>query len=688
MTDERPAYDLLPVVHRIRDAEQNHPLRALLEVVENELRRLTDDIDQRYEDWFIETCAEWVVPYLGDLVGVSGLHPLPDGVASQRAFVANTIRYRRRKGTAAVLEQVVRDVTGWPTRAVEYFRLLGSTQHLDHVRPASGGTVDLRDADALDLLTTPFTTQARTGEVRHVDVGRGRFNIANIGLHLWRLSAYPVTGADARAVDAAVGRWTFDPAGRDRPLFHVPVTETDVTRSAEEVNVPGPIRRRALRAELTGATVRVLAPLIRLDEDAPLTRLACCDLTDWHRPPGDAQVAVDPVLGRLTLPAGVTPNRVRVDYAYGFPGDLGGGPYDRHRTVASSLALAGTPWPAQVPFQVGVSREIEPVSGQIVATLGAAVQLWNARRDTAPGAVGVIAVLDSATYTEDLSVQIPPGNRLLIVAAGWPAHEAPDDTGLPVREPGVFVPAGQRPHLVGSIMVTGLAEDSATGTELILDGLSVEGGLTVAPGDLTSLVVADTTLLAGPSDTAGWVGSSGNAHLTIRLLRAVCAGVRATDLPGLTMTDSIAYADGPEPTVDVPAADVELAECTFLGRTVVRGLVATNTILRGRLDVADRQFGYVRFSYLPTGSRAPRRYRCLPTGTEPLAPAFTSVDPVDPAFCQLAGNGPAEFGTAADDGGEIGAYHFLGQAQRMANLRSQLDHYLRFGLEAGTFFTS
>ena len=35
--DERPVYDLLPVIHRIRDAEQGLPLQALLEVTETEL---------------------------------------------------------------------------------------------------------------------------------------------------------------------------------------------------------------------------------------------------------------------------------------------------------------------------------------------------------------------------------------------------------------------------------------------------------------------------------------------------------------------------------------------------------------------------------------------------------------------------------------------------------------------------
>ena len=42
----------------------------------------------------------------------------------------------------------------------------------------------------------------------------------------------------------------------------------------------------------------------------------------------------------------------------------------------------------------------------------------------------------------------------------------------------------------------------------------------------------------------------------------------------------------------------------------------------------------------------------------------------------------------ADDEGEMGVFHDLYQPQREANLRVRLEEYLRFGLEAGIFYTS
>ena len=38
----------------------------------------------------------------------------------------------------------------------------------------------------------------------------------------------------------------------------------------------------------------------------------------------------------------------------------------------------------------------------------------------------MIAVMDSRTYGDDLTIEVRAGSRLLIVAADWPADEDPD----------------------------------------------------------------------------------------------------------------------------------------------------------------------------------------------------------------------------------------------------------------------
>ncbi|HSL79711.1 MAG TPA: hypothetical protein VK877_08625, partial [Pseudolabrys sp.] len=137
-------YNLLPTIYRLRDADRGYPLKALLRVVEEQVNVVEQDISRLYENWFIETCDDWVVPYIGDLIGWEQVHEAgepgdpttPRGrernkILIPRRELANTIRYRRRKGTLALLELLANDVAGWPARAVEFFRLLAITQNIN-----------------------------------------------------------------------------------------------------------------------------------------------------------------------------------------------------------------------------------------------------------------------------------------------------------------------------------------------------------------------------------------------------------------------------------------------------------------------------------------------------------------------------------------------------------------------------
>jgi hypothetical protein len=66
-----------------------------------------------------------------------------------------------------------------------------------------------------------------------------------------------------------------------------------------------------------------------------------------------------------------------------------------------------------------------------------------------------------------------------------------------------------------------------------------------------------------------------------------------------------------------------------------------------------------------------------------VKPVFTSLRFGDSAYAQLSDLTPVEIREGADDEAEMGAFHDLYQPQRETNLRTRLDEYLRFGLEAG-----
>ena len=66
-----------------------------------------------------------------------------------------------------------------------------------------------------------------------------------------------------------------------------------------------------------------------------------------------------------------------------------------------------------------------------------------------------------------------------------------------------------------------------------------------------------------------------------------------------------------------------------------------------------------------------------------IRPLFVSRRYGDPGYGQLELRCAAQIRTGAESGAEMGAFEFLKQPQREANLRDALDEYLRFGLEAG-----
>lgn len=307
-------FDLLPSVYRVRDADHGKVLEALLAVLDAEAERLEQDVERLYDNWFVETCDDWVVPYVGDLLGVRTLVPIEEGTFSRRAIVANTLAYRRGKGTAATLEQLARDVTGWPARAVEMFELIGTTQFLNHLR-LHNRRIDLRDWNGLELIDTPFDQAAHTVDVRHVDNRRGRHNVMNVALFLWRLGAYPLQ--DVTPEPAGPGLYRFGQLGADLPLFTHPLTETEMARLATEANVPGPLRRAALYRDLGAyrSRNRSLAPEARPEAtdyygrgrsavvsvdgaDFDPMAVVAADLSAWSRPPaavtGRASGTLDP----------------------------------------------------------------------------------------------------------------------------------------------------------------------------------------------------------------------------------------------------------------------------------------------------------------------------------------------------------------------------------------------------------
>jgi hypothetical protein len=686
--DADKLYELLPSIHRIRDAERGEPLRALLAVIAQQAGVLEEDIEQLYDDQFIETCSPWVLPYIGDLIGHRALHPIGPEQITARAEVANTIGYRRRKGTACVLEQLSRDVTGWNARAVEFFQLLATTQFMNHVRPTNASP-NLRKWEPLERLGTAFETTPRTVDVRHIKQSEGKYNIPNIGIFLWRLTAFRLRESPAVSVDQH--RFLFSPLGANLPLFTRPQTEKSITHLAQPINVPAPISRRVLDHALEQYYGPDLSVFI---EGVPLSDVRVCNLSDvdatgntWAHTPPVTPVAIDPALGRLVFrdPQVTAP---RVTFHYGFSAAMGGGEYERSNTFDGALG----------PIDIVTSP------GPLQPALDARI------------AGGVVEISDSGRFEETPAIALDPGVRLELRAA--------DE---------------HRPTIVlgGAFEISGGAD-----AEVTLNGLLISGGPIRIPAAaaLRKLRLVHCTLVPGLT-LAGDGGPvfPGKPSLLIEqtetpieieidhsVVGAIRAPASATVLIRHSIVDAnadtaVAYADLDDVT---PGGTISITNSTVIGTLNTELLkLASNSIFLSRTEDDStpvrserRQAGCVRFSWLPLEARVPRRYRCQPeleigeqieralrksgsgalTTAERdaiqhavvarLVPAFTSLRYADPGYGQLRISCPSQIHAGADDEAEMGAFHDLFRPQRESNIRARLAEYLRFGLEAGLFF--
>jgi hypothetical protein len=352
-------YDLLPQVVRDSDAFAGQPLRALFRILTAEAGHVEDDILGLYRNWFVETCDPWVLPYLAEVLGYRVVPEIAPPAADDsprgrerarmlhpRREYARTIHHRRRKGVLLQLQELARDVTGWPARAVEYRKLMAaawSSQGRDPRR-----LLGLADEDVVDRGFGPFDALPRRPDLRKLGQSpmSGRGAVGAVGLWVWRLKSHQVQEGEAwhAAGDFPRGarkdvwkgvrleRYTLNPHGVDQPLFVRPDPLPDPVGPTGETEVPGPLRPLALRTDLaTRAGVfygETKSLYLKTADELPAAtggtgptsplgpdQVRVADLAGWEEslpsnhplvadPCGPAFAVIDPVRGRVLLRRG------------------------------------------------------------------------------------------------------------------------------------------------------------------------------------------------------------------------------------------------------------------------------------------------------------------------------------------------------------------------------------------------
>lgn len=751
-------YELLPSIHRIRDADEGYPLKALLSVIGEQVDILEEDIRQLYDNWFIETAQDWVVPYIGELIGYSPVHEAgePGDVSTvqgrarnkiliPRREVANTILFRHRKGTLFLLEELSLAVAGWPGRAVEFFKLLGWTQNINHPHLDRARTVDVRAGEALDLIDGPFDSLAHTVDVRRIDSAyrRGTYNIPSVGLFVCRLKSYPVTKALARALEKPHWRcFGFSALGNDTPLFGKPQPEPDTKHIAGELNLPLPIRRRAFEQDLDAYYGEGKSLAIWVNGTlVPAGSIVATDLTDWRYTPQNDQVAVDPERGQIVFSRSMLPKRsdkVRVSYHYGFSADMGGGEYDRPMIQSKGAVIlpVGTNVNSRIGG-MGGERDADKWQAELQDRLQKILRFWTPAEDNPDfdnqPKDAVIEIESNDFISIPIQLKLKKNHSLQIRAANR-------------HRPILWIP-DQSPSAPDAFSAT-----LAPGSRLILDGLLVtnrsvyittehEPGAPEEPCP-AQVILRHCTLVPGWGLDAGCNPKEPDepslvldkAQVEVRIEHSIVGAIQveadAVSKEPVTIHLSDSILDATERATDedhyalsnsignsrIAHVELTVQRSTIFGIVEVHAIkLAENSIFNDCLNVARRQLGCMRFCYVPHGCRTPKRYHCQPdlaeqtieitlrriAGTpqavidraremerERVRPKFTSTRYGRPAYCQLAEACAEEIKRGADDESEMGVFHDLFQPQRRANLTARLDEFTPAGMNVGIIYVS
>jgi hypothetical protein len=709
-----PIYSLLPAVFRTRDALQGGQLAALFSVLETQYGIVQDSLAQLYDDQFIETCAPWVIPYIGELIGFDPVYTIALNSPDSRAEVANTIGYRRRRGTLLALEQVTHDVSGRTTMVVEEFRRLITTLSLRDVRPHHNATARLRkgrDWDGSSVQDGPFTQLNRTIDVRRIaprvriarspdpaplDIilhGGGRFNIPDVAVWIWRWQSWPI--ADAPAFELGSGGYFFSALGGPAPLFQQPPpAPLPFTRLINEGDAPQPISRRSFAENIAAyypSSFALFADGALVDASQIISANLCTNAGGALCTVPSGKIAIDPELGRIQYAADVPlPLSLRVNYSYGAAAAMGGGPYDRTTSIVP---------PASATFEAVVGSADYP-------TLEDAVAAWN----TQPaGSSGIILLPGYESFAIDLTgantVQVASGSQLLIASAEISSGSAPlftrscvtlrgdiEVNGItpPVLPDGQAAPLGQLQmngiHLAGEMRVSGapfclqIADSTLVpGRSLTTQGNPAYAGEPSISGDAIGLFLCLTRTISGPVA----LGTSCSARIVSSILDASSAYCAAYAGPDLASA----------------GAGLHIEDSTVIGRVWAQMIrLASNTIFHSRLGWRDpwqaavwavrRQTGCVRFCSLPFTSLTPRRYECLPpdkNSEAALEPRFITLRFGEPGYCLLSGDVPVAIWKGASDGSQMGVFHQIQETEAVTNVQIRSQEYLPANLERGIF---
>jgi hypothetical protein len=682
---------MLPAIYRTLDSPDNGitpgPLQEFFNRIGTQAAVLRRSIDRLWENQSIETCDDWVIPYIGQLLATRIVACLPAN--AQRLDVAKTIYYRRRAGTLGLIEELVSDIARHDARAVEFFRRLGRTRHnfdppigltpnlsiykdaaaLLHDTPPrsvieglagpysrtpAGGYADLRNNYVAQNTNSAFDEYAHTADFRAGSQSIGWYAISHLGVFIWWLYAFQITSGTPVVHDQCPDQFTFDPVGREIPLF-APSQRTsedfaDNWVSPNEWQLAAPIKETLWK---------LLPPALYPDAFS-------IAVGQGAAPPilNKDEFEIRPEIGRFRFKNGPPAAAVAVVYNFGFSSGIGAGAGPSNAGFPPTPATPKTL--SNLSFGTGLNAALQAIAG------------------------------DTTLYFNDSYTYLGPASD-------------PGANAQPPLNLAILAAPGTRPvlRLHGQTGWTLSGQASQAG-DLLIQGIWLQGTDLIIAGAWNSVTLQLCTLDPGSADPANpghlLTGidrlTLAPTHLFIEAaigtlaINSCITGPIVTRKTGafthLLINNSIVQAVQDEPALSAIAGAAQFSRTTVLGRTRLHELAASECIFDDVAVVQNAQEGCVRYSTLAAGNNLHAPFRCA--SVEPLSDIFESRAFGQPNYARIwAGADSAVLPakhvqpqptilTGAANGAQPGAFCAEQQALLARGLALKLEEYAPAGL--------
>jgi hypothetical protein len=241
-------YKLLPELYRLRDFndpvnepkkwKQTEPgleeLYRFLYVVAAPLAEVRQSIDELHANLFVDTSADWALPYLAELVDLTLIFP---EARANRRDLRSAVAFRRRKGTPDTLERLGNELSERIVATQEGFKLLLVSQDLDFLRPAHG-IPSLVSPLIGEAATGPLDRHAHVVDIRPPTAQSGRYHPRQISHWMHATALFPLREGYPFA----------RPPNVDRRFHFYPLEEMVALRIRKE-RPDDPLRTDLVRAE-------------------------------------------------------------------------------------------------------------------------------------------------------------------------------------------------------------------------------------------------------------------------------------------------------------------------------------------------------------------------------------------------------------------------------------------------------